>query len=156
MLPKIKRYIKNNKKQVAIVLVVIAVLLVCLVLYKALFYSSSEKAVYGVRLRDIKENEFVKEDKKEVLDKASEIEGVSNVKIEVKGRLIKFFVTFNEGVSTDDMKNKFNEMLSFISSKVTNYYDISFYSEQMVEGKTKYPVTGYKHKAKNEISFDVL
>ncbi len=156
MLPKIKRYIKNNKKQVAIVLVVIAVLLVCLVLYKALFYSSSEKAVYGVRLRDIKENEFVKEDKKEVLDKASEIEGVSNVKIEVKGRLIKFFVTFNEGVSTDDMKNKFNEMLSSISSKVTNYYDISFYSEQMVEGKTKYPVTGYKHKAKNEISFDVL
>ncbi len=156
MLPKIKRYIKNNKKQVAIVLAVIAGLLVCLVLYKALFYSSSEKAVYGVRLRDIKENEFVKEDKKEVLDKASEIEGVSNVKIEVKGRLIKFFVTFNEGVSTDDMKNKFNEMLSFISSKVTNYYDISFYSEQMVEGKTKYPVTGYKHKAKNEISFDVL
>ena len=156
MLPKIKRYIKNNKKQVAIVLAVVAVLLVCLVLYKALFYSSSEKAVYGVRLRDIKENEFVKEDKKEVLDKASEIEGVSNVKIEVKGRLIKFFVTFNEGVSTDDMKNKFNEMLSFISSKVTNYYDISFYSEQMVEGKTKYPVTGYKHKAKNEISFDVL
>ena len=156
MLPKIKRYIKNNKKQVAIVLAVIAGLLVCLVLYKALFYSSSEKAVYGVRLRDLKENEFVKEDKKEVLDKASEIEGVSNVKIEVKGRLIKFFVTFNEGVSTDDMKNKFNEMLSFISSKVTNYYDISFYSEQMVEGKTKYPVTGYKHKAKNEISFDVL
>ncbi len=156
MLPKIKRYIKNNKKQVAIGLAILAGLLVCLVLYKALFYSSSEKAVYGVRLRDIKENEFVKEDKKEVLDKASEIEGVSNVKIEVKGRLIKFFVTFNEGVSTDDMKNKFNEMLSFISSKVTNYYDISFYSEQMVEGKTKYPVTGYKHKAKNEISFDVL
>ena len=156
MLPKIKRYIKNNKKQVAIVLAVVAVLLVCLVLYKALFYSSSEKAVYGVRLRDIKENEFVKEDKKEVLDKASEIEGVSNVKIEVKGRLIKFFVTFNEGVSTDDMKNKFNEMLSFISSKVTNYYDISFYSEQKKKEKTKYPVTGYKHKAKNEISFDVL
>lgn len=156
MLPKIKRYIKNNKKQVAIVLAVIAGLLVCLVLYKALFYSSSEKAVYGVRLRDIKENEFVKEDKKEVLDKGSEIEGVSNVKIEVKGRLIKFFVTFNEGVSTDDMKNKFNEMLGFISSKVTSYYDISFYSKQTVEGKTKYPVTGYKHKGKSEISFDVL
>ncbi len=156
MLPKIKRYIKNNKKQVAIVLAVVAVLLVFLVLYKSLFYSTAEKAVYGVRLRDIKENEFVKDEKTEVLDKASKIEGVSDVKIEVKGRLIKFFVTFNEGVSTDDMKNKFNEMLSFISSKVTSYYDISFYSKQMVEGKTKYPVTGYKHKAKNEISFDVL
>lgn len=156
MLPKIKKFIKSNKKQVKIGVLVLIVLVVLLVLYKALFYSSSESAVYGVRLRDIKDNEFTKEERADVQSKAQELDGVQNVKVSVKGRLIKFFITFNEGVSTDDIKNKFNEITSYVSEKVKGYYDIEFYSVQVVDGKTKYPVTGYKHKNKTEISFDVL
>lgn len=156
MLPKIKKFIKSNKKQVKIGVLVLIALIVLLVLYKALFYSSSESAVYGVRLRDIKDNEFTKEEKSDVQSKASNIDGVKDVKVSIKGRLIKFFVTFNEGVSTDDIKAKFNEMLSYMNEKVTGYYDIEFYSTQVQEGKTKYPVTGYKHKNKAEITFDVL
>ncbi len=156
MLPKIKRFIKNNKKQVRIGIIILLVLVVFLVLFKSLFYSNSESATYGVRLRDIKENEFTKEDIAEVREKSSNIEGVKEAKIVVKGRLIKFFVTFNEGISTDDIKSKFNEMLGFMSEKTTGYYDVTFYSEQTQEGKTKYPVIGYKHKGKTEIAFDVL
>lgn len=156
MLPKIKRFIKNNKKLVKIGIIILLILIVFLVLYKSLFYSSSEKSTYGVRLRDIKENEFTKKDKTEIQSKSSDIEGVKNVKIAVKGRLIKFFVTFDEGISADDIKAKFNEMLSYMTEKVTGYYDIEFYSEQTIEGETKYPVTGYKHKGKTEIAFDVL
>lgn len=156
MLPKIKRFIKNNKKLIKIGVLVLLVLIIFLVLYKSLFYSSSEKSAYGVRLRDIKENEIANKEKKSIEKKASEIEGVKNVEIIVKGRLIKFFVTFDEGVSADDIKAKFNEMLSYMSEKITGYYDVTFYSKQTIEGKTKYPVTGYKHKGKNEIAFDVL
>lgn len=155
MLPKIKRFIKNNKKQVTIGVIILAALIILLILYKSLFYSNSEKATYGVRLRDIKNSEFTNEEKKDVSEKSSAIDGVKDSKIIVKGRLIKFFVTFDEGVSTDDIKAKFNEMLGYISDEVKGYYDITFYSKQVQEGKTKYPVTGYKHKNKEEISFDV-
>ena len=156
MVPKIKTFIRNNKKQVKIGLIVLLAIIVLLVLYKSLFYSTAEKAVYGVRLRDIKDNEFTKDEKSEVQSKSSSIDGVKETKIIVKGRLIKFFVTFDEGVSTDDIKAKFNEMLSYMSEKVKGYYDVEFYAEQIIEGKTKHPVTGYKHKNKTEISFDVL
>ncbi len=156
MLPKIKRFIKNHKKQVRIGVIVLIALIILLVLYKSLFYSNSEKATYGVRLRDIEQNEISNDEKEKIKSKSSEIEGVKEVKLEIKGRLIKFFVTFEEGVSTDDMKNKFNEMLSFLSEKIKGYYDVTFYSEQKQDGVTKYPVTGYKHKSKTEISFDVL
>ena len=156
MLLKIKKYIKNNKKQVRIMIIALLVIIVLLVLYKALFYSSSEKAVYGVRLNDIENNEFTTEEKNDVQDKSSNIEGVKEAKIEVKGRLIKFFVTFEDGVSTDDIKTKFNEMVSFINEKVKGYYDVELYAEQKQDGKTKYPVIGYKHKNKTEITFDVL
>lgn len=156
MLPKIKRFIKTHKKEVKIGILVLLVIIILLVLYKSLFYSNSEKATYGVRLRDIEENEISNDEKDEIKTKANKIEGVKEVKLEIKGRLIKFFVTFDEGVSTDDMKNKFNEMLSLMSEKILGYYDVTFYSEQKQDGKTKYPVTGYKHKNKDEISFDVL
>lgn len=156
MLPKIKKFIRRNKKQIKIGVLVLLALIILIILYKSLFYSSSQSAIYGVRLRNIKDNLFTKEEKNDIKEKASEIEGVSDVRVEVKGRLIKVFATFDENVSTDDMKNKFNEMLTFVSEKITGYYDIEFYSTQIKEGKTVYPVTGYKHKNKPEISFDVL
>lgn len=156
MVPKIKKFIKKYNKQVKIGLLVLLVLIVLLVLYKSLFYSDSERATYGVRLRDIKENKFTNEEKKDVQAKSSGVEGVTSLKINVKGRLIKFFVTFDDGISNDDIKNKFNEMLGFVSEKVKGYYDITFYAIQNRDGKEVYPVTGYKHKSKAEITFDEL
>lgn len=154
MLPKIKKFIKKYNKQLKIGLVVLLVLIVFLILYKSLFYSSSLKATYGVRLRDIKENEFTSDEKKDVLKKSTSLEGVSSLEINVRGRLIKFFVTVDDGVSNEDIKNKFNEMLGFISEKVKGYYDITFYAIQNREEKEAYPVIGYKHKSKQEMTFD--
>lgn len=154
MLPKIKKFLKTHKKQVKIGLIILAILIVLLVLYKSLFYSNSEKATYGVRLRDIEENKFTSEEKKSVQEQSSKIEGVDSVDITVKGRLIKFFVNFNEEITNEDIKNKFNEMLGFISDKVKGYYDVTFYAIQIKDKKEKYPVIGYKHKSKEEITFD--
>ena len=156
MLPKIKRFIKTHKKQVRIGLIVLAVLIILIVLYKSLFYSNSEKSTYGVRLTDIEKYEFTDDEKGDVLASSKKLDGVSDVEINVKGRLIKFFVHFNEGVSTDDIQARFNDMLGFISDKVKSYYDVTFYSIQEQNGEEKYPVTGYKHKNSDSISFDVL
>lgn len=154
MLPKIKKFIKKNKKQVKIGVIVLIILIVFLVLYKSLFYSNSEKAIYGVRLRDIEDNEFTEEEQSSVQKKSSKLEGVSSTEILVKGRLIKFFVTFDEGISNEDMKNKFNDMLGYISDKVKNYYDITFYAIQNKDDEESYPLIGYKHKNNTEITFD--
>lgn len=156
MLPKIKKFIKTHKKQVTIGLIVLVVLILLLVLYKSLFYSNSEKATYGVRLRDIENYEFTSDEESDVLASTKELAGVKDTKITVKGRLIKFFVTFDEGVSTDDIQARFNDMLGFISDKVKSYYDVTFYSIQEQNAEKKYPVTGYKHKNSDSISFDVL
>ena len=121
MLPKIKRFVRNNKKQVKTGLLVLLVIIILLVLYKSLFYSSSEKSVYGVRIRDINNHEFTVSEKKDVQDKVSSIDGVEESEVVIKGRLIKFFVTFKEGVSTDDMKAKFSEILNYLSDDTKTY-----------------------------------
>ena len=156
MLPKIKRFVKNNKKQVKIGLLVLLVMIILLVLYKSLFYSSSEKSVYGVRIRDIKEHEFTKEMIKEVESKSSKLEKTSKTEIKIKGRLIKIFVTFTDDATTDDIKARLNDIVSYIEDDVKSYYDIELYSIQTKDNKTSYPVIGYKHKNKTDITFDVI
>ena len=156
MLPKMKRFVRNNKKQVKIGLLVLLVMIILLVLYKSLFYSSSEKSVYGVRIRDIKEHEFTKEMIKEVESKSSKLEKTSKTEIKIKGRLIKIFVTFTDDATTDDIKARLNDIVSYIEDDVKSYYDIELYSIQTKDNKTSYPVIGYKHKNKTDITFDVI
>lgn len=156
MLPRIRRFIKNNKREVRIGVIILVLIIIIIVLYKSLFYSSAEKAVYGVRLRDIKDHEFTTKERVKVHDKVVELDGISNVKITVKGRLIKFFITFDEGVSTDDIKAKCSDTVSLLSDDVNGYYDVTFYVSQKKEDKITYPIIGYKKKGKETISFDVF
>ena len=156
MLSKIRKFLRKNKKLVKVGIILILLLALLIVLYKVLFYSSAESSVYGERLRDIKENEFKKEEKEEVIEKSSEINGISTVKISVKGRLIKLVINYEENVSVDDIKNSMNTMLGYFSKKVKGYYDITFYAKQNKEDKENYPIIGYKHKNKENISFDEL
>ncbi len=156
MIPKIKKFIKNNKKIVKICILALLILILFLVLYKSLFYSNSEKNIYGVRLRDIKEHEFTKEMIKEVESKSSELEKINKTNIKIKGRLIKVFVTFDDDATTDDIKARLNDIVSYMDTDVKSYYDVELYSIQMKDDKTSYPVIGYKHKNKTEITFDVF
>lgn len=156
MLSNIKRFVKKYNKQVKIALVVLLFLVIFLVLYKSLFYSSSEKSVYGVRIKDISEHKISNKEKDKWKNKALEIDGVTECKINIKGRLIKFFVTFEDNVNTDDIKTKLSDISNIVGKDVKSYYDITFYAKQNKEGKTNYPVIGYKHKTSESISFDTF
>ena len=152
----IRRLIRHHSKEIKIGLFILLAVILLIVLYKSLFYSSSESAVYGVRIRDIKDNKITTKTingwKESVLD----IDKITECKIVIKGRLIKFFVSFDEDVSTDDIKNKFNETIKLLPEKVIGYYDITFYAKQNKDSNTKYPVIGYKHKNSDSISFDTF
>ena len=156
MLPKLKKLIKKNKKIVIICVLALLALVLLVLLYKSLFYSSSERSVYGVRLRDIRENEITKDEKEDYIDKTSNIDGVKDISVNIKGKLIKVFIEFNDSVSGDDMKAKLNESLENLNEKIKGYYDIEFYVKQFKDGKTTYPIIGYKHKNKEQITFDVF
>lgn len=156
MLSKVRKFLRKNKKLLKVIIVLLLLILVLVVLYKMLFYSGAESSIYGERLRDIKEHEFKKDDKDNIIEKSSEIKGISTVKVSVKGRLIKLVINYEENVSIEDMKNSMNTMLDYFSEKVKSYYDITFYAKQNKDEKENYPIIGYKHKNKEVISFDEL
>ena len=153
MLSKIKRFIKRNKKLIIGIVFGILVIISLLVLYKILFYSDNEKAIYGVRITDIDEYKLEKKDITSLENKACELEKINSVKITIKGRLIKYFIDVDNTLTNDEIKNKINEMASQIDADTKSYYDITFYVNKKTEDSVTHPIIGYKHKNKENITF---
>lgn len=156
MLHKLKKFYKKYKILVNIFIFLLILVILVIGLYKVLFYSSDEKSVYGIRLRDINEYEIKKSTLIDLEKQSSKIEGVESIDISVKGRLIKFFVKLQSDYTKDVIKTKSNELLSLISEDLKNYYDVTIYIEQEIDGEKIYPIIGYKHKSKKEMTFDEL
>ena len=153
MLSKLKRFIKRNKKLIIWIIFFILVMISLLVLYKILFYSDDEKAIYGVRITDIDEYKLEKKDVTSLEKKASELEKINSVKITIKGRLIKYFIDVDSSLTNDEIKNKINEMANQIDDDTKSYYDVTFYVSRKTEDSVTYPIIGYKHKNKENITF---
>lgn len=153
---EIKRFIKHHKKEVTIIGIVLLILVFGIVLYKSLFYSSSEKSVYGIRTRDIKEHKIGNKQIDKWKDEVMSVSGVNECKITIKGRLIKYFVGFDDNVSTDDIKTKFNDIVKNMDENIKSYYDIELYAKQSKDSEMKYPVIGYKHKKNDSVSYDTF
>ena len=153
MLSKLKRFIKRNKKLIIWIIFFILVMISLLVLYKILFYSDDEKAIYGVRITDIDEYKLEKKDVTSLEKKASELEKINSVKITIKGRLIKYFIDVDSSLTNDEIKNKINEMANQIDDDTKSYYDVTFYVSKKTEDSVTYPIIGYKHKNKENITF---
>ena len=153
MLSKLKRFIKRNKKLIIWIIFFILVMISLLVLYKILFYSDDEKAIYGVRITDIDEYKLEKKDVTSLEKKASELEKINSVKITIKGRLIKYLIDVDSSLTNDEIKNKINEMANQIDDDTKSYYDVTFYVSRKTEDSVTYPIIGYKHKNKENITF---
>lgn len=153
MLQKIKKIWHKYKKLIKWVIILVILIVLSVILYKMLFYSTDEKSVYGVRLNEIKEHKIT-DSKLEKLKKDSKVEKVSDVNIKIKGKLIKYFILFDEGVSKDEIKGKVNDMLGLLDENIKGFYDITFYIRQNTGDDEKYIMLGYKHKTKDYVVYD--
>ena len=153
MIPKIRKYIRKNKDTIINVIIVLAIVVIMLGLYKVLFYSSKESSVYGVRLRDSEKYKISITDQKKMKTEVKKIEGVESVDIEIKGRLIKYYITVSSSSNLDNMRNICNQVYGLVDENKKTYYDLTFYLITENEGEEKYPLVGYKHKNKEVITF---
>ena len=153
MIPRIIKKIKKKKDLLINIIIVLAIVIVMVGLYKMLFYSSRESSVYGVRLRDNEKYKIDVTEIKKIEKEAKKIEGTESVSIKIKGRLIKYYITVNNEYNEDQMKNVCNQMIGVIDEKKRVYYDMTFYLIKEKDGKEEYPLIGYKHKSKEGITF---
>lgn len=149
----IKKIFKKYKKLIVGIFLVIIFLIILVGLYKIFFYSSNEKDIYGVRLRDREDYKITSKELDKMHTDILKMQSVKNVEVKIKGRLVKFFVEFETNANKDKMKNVFNDSYNLIKEDVRSYYDVTFYSIVEKDNKKTYPIVGYKHKNDKAITW---
>lgn len=146
---KIVEYVKKNSKVVTIVGICILVV-IALLLVKDLFMFDEFTAIYGTRLNGINKYKISANQKSNAEEKIKK--DVKKVKVRVSGRIVNVLVTTNNDTSLDDAKNISARVLEEFRDDQKKYYDFQFFIEND-ENKDQYPIMGYKHHAKNDISW---
>ena len=116
-----------NRNRVLIVL--ITIVLVCFIIMGVVvvkYFFGINTSNYGDRLDDIADFPFKEEDQTTLINTIKENEIVSDVTVNVKGKIIYIRILFNDKASLDKAKELANKSLEAISSEYQSKYDLEY------------------------------
>lgn len=145
-------YFKKNKTKclgiTAIVLLALAIIL-CLVL---IINPGAGNGGYGNRLNGIDEVKLSSTKTDDIVDNLKSLSKVENVEYYLKGRLMKYTIKLESGVTKDDL-GKYTELIvDGLSKKELGFYDIQVIFESSDD---VYPIFASKNKKMTEFSYTV-
>lgn len=108
------------------------------------------KSLYGDRLDSIKEHKIDSKKINEIKTEIKELDYVSAVNYDLKGKIMNFVITINKDTSLDNAKKIGNKILDSLDQNEKNNYDIQVFLVTSEDSET-YPIIGYKHKTRDEI-----
>lgn len=143
-------FIKRNKSTI-IAIVIFLILVIVLFQLKNIFFPNTGKAIYGNRLEGI---ENVKISNKTLENVKSTLSGdtVTEVSTDIAGKLVKIFITVNDDVTIETAKTYGPKALEVFSQDEKGYYDFQIYIQKKGDS-TQFPIVGYKHHSKQEMSW---
>ena len=143
------KFIKKHMNAIVGLGVVLLVVIGLLIL-KDLFYPTENKAIYGTRTEGVKKNPVTDEQKNAI--KSVFNEKSNSITIRIAGRIIYIDIKLNGEVNRDEAKNLSASAIGQLPENIKNYYDIQFIIENDTN-TAEFPIIGYKHHTKTEISW---
>lgn len=145
---------KNNKK--IIWTVIILVLLTALavggyITIKNILFSEDENVYYGNRLDGINNVVVISSTESTLRETALEKEFISNLKLNVSGKIVNISITLKEEVSASDAKSIVPSLIKLFSEEQLAFYDIQVFLTASVVESEIYPLIGYKNKNNDTI-----
>ncbi len=129
---------------------VILLVIIGLLILKDIFYPTENKAIYGTRTEGVKKNPIKDEHKNAII---AAFNGKANsTTIRIAGRIIYIDIKLNGEITRDEAKNISGASLGQLPDNIKNYYDIQFIIENDTN-TAEFPIIGYKHHTKPEISW---
>jgi len=122
---KIKDLWGKNKVTIVLWLILI-ICLIAIIVVTLTYFIGGSSSVYGDRLKDIDKYPISDTFKNEYISSLESDEIVSDVNINISGRVVYISISFNADTSLEDAKNKANASLESFSEELLSYYDINF------------------------------
>jgi len=118
---------------------------------KAYLDPEDETTVYGNRLDGIENVPITESFKKELIDFIKEDEDITDVIINVKGKIINIYIKVDKEENTiKDMQEKADEIIKKFSDKEIAFYDFQIFIKNV---DANYNMIGYKNNDNETISW---
>lgn len=144
-------FIKKNKfTTIAIIFFILFFILV--VGAKELFFPNYGTAIYGNRLGDLPE--ISNNEKENLINKLKENKEVIDSKVEIKGKIVKAFIIVKDEVEIKKAKQIGEQVKDNLEEKTLKNYDIQIFISKENKELNDFPIIGYKHIKKDEISWN--
>ena len=136
-----------NRNRVLIVLVIIVLTCFCIMgVVMVKYFFGGNTSSYGDRLDDIKDMPFKEEDQQTLINTIKENDIVSDVSINVKGKIIYIRILFNEKASLDTAKAVAAKSVESISADYQSKYDLEYtLVQESTEAVAGFTIMGAKN-----------
>lgn len=136
-----------NRNRVLIVLVIIVLTCFCIMgVVMVKYFFGGNTSSYGDRLDDIKDMPFKEEDQQTLINAIKENDIVSDVSINVKGKIIYIRILFNEKASLDTAKAVAAKSVESISADYQSKYDLEYtLVQESTEAVAGFTIMGAKN-----------
>ncbi len=116
-----------NRNRVLIVLTIIVIACFCIMgVVVVKYFFGGNTSSYGDRLDDIKDLPFKEEDQTSLINSIKENDSVSDVTINVRGKIIYIRILFNEKATLDTAKGVATKSLESIAADYQSKYDLEY------------------------------
>lgn len=135
-----------------VLVLLISILIICfiaIVCVALTFFYSKNVSSYGNRLEGIENYPITDKFIDEYENAMYENEGISKVKINVKGRVVYIHLTFKDEVGLEDAKMIANNSLELFEEDILGYYDIDFALKN-----SEYIMYGAKNSITDHVSWN--
>lgn len=120
---------------------------------KEYLYPNNDLSIYGNRLDGIDEVLITKEKKTEVINFIKENESLTDVTIDIQGKIINIIITATtEDFNEEEVKSYLPTILEKFSSEEIAFYDFQFFVKNV---DANYNLIGYKNKNSEKITFSI-
>ena len=147
-----KKFIKKHKKQCIIGGIIFLVIFFAIIIWLFIIPIFSNNK-YGDRLDGIEDHEISSETIDTIEEALLDNEQILDVSYNNEGRCLRFIITVDPEMSTDDAKALGDVILENIDEDDQSYYDIEFYINTEDDDDDNYPIAGYKHKTSDTFVF---
>lgn len=160
-----KKFYKENRVFCILMIVVLVCFFIILGLGLSYILKSSDTNVYGNRLDGISDVKITKKMKTNMEASVKEFEKISDVTVNVHGKIVYFDITFTDEASIDDAKNTSIKCLELFEEEYLNYYDIQFLivndrylaeknnKDESTESDNIFPIMGYRKAGATTIAW---
>ena len=137
------KLIKNNKVTI-FVIILFLVMVLGVIEIKNYLMPDDAKAVYGDRLDGIEEPPLSDSTLKGIEDKLKENDKVTDAKGWIKGKIIKYIITYSDNTSVADAKKVANGLVDMFENDELGYYDLEVTLKKDNKELNNFPIAGYK------------